>query len=104
MKEALMRLSLVITVLLAASPALATVGGGDITLKNTGGTVTFSHETHVASDDQKCPTCHVKLYTNVAQHRKVTMKEMQKGKSCGACHNGKTAFSVTGDCTKCHKK
>ena len=32
------------------------------------------------------------------------MKEMQKGKSCGACHNGKTAFSVKGDCTKCHKK
>ena len=48
-----MRLSLVITVLLAASPALATVGGGDITLKNTGGTVIFSHETHVASADQK---------------------------------------------------
>ena len=38
-----MRFSLVITVLLTASPALATVGGGDITLKNTGGTVIFSH-------------------------------------------------------------
>ncbi|WP_370543337.1 cytochrome c3 family protein [Geobacter sp. OR-1] len=23
---------------------------------------------------------------------------MQKGKSCGACHNGKNAFSVIGDC------
>ncbi len=32
------------------------------------------------------------------------MKQMQQGKSCGACHNGKKAFSVKGDCVKCHKK
>jgi c(7)-type cytochrome triheme protein len=32
------------------------------------------------------------------------MKEMQKDKSCGSCHNGKTAFSVKGNCATCHKK
>jgi c(7)-type cytochrome triheme protein len=32
------------------------------------------------------------------------MKQMQKGKSCGSCHNGKVAFSVKGECIKCHKK
>ena len=29
------------------------------------------------------------------------MAEMEKGKSCGACHNGKAAFKV-GECAKCH--
>jgi c(7)-type cytochrome triheme protein len=28
---------------------------------------------------------------------------MDKGKSCGACHNGKDAFIASGDCVKCHK-
>lgn len=91
-------------VLLAAGLSFATIGGGDVTLKNKGGDVVFSHEVHVSGAGQKCTSCHAKLYTNYKQHKKVTMKEMQKGKSCGTCHNGKTAFSVKGDCAKCHKK
>ncbi len=90
--------------LLSCSTAFAAVGGGDVTLKNKGGNVTFSHDAHVAVMGLKCTQCHDKLYTNAKQHKKATMKEMQKGKSCGACHNGKTAFSVKGDCAKCHKK
>lgn len=90
--------------LLLAVPVFAAVGGGDITLKSKGGNVTFSHEVHVSGSGQKCTACHDKLYTNARQHKKVTMKDMQKGKSCGSCHNGKTAFSVKGDCAKCHKK
>ncbi len=33
------------------------------------------------------------------------MAEMEKGLSCGACHNGKKAFSVAAekDCSKCHR-
>ena len=31
------------------------------------------------------------------------MGDMEKGKSCGACHNGKDAFSSSGDCDKCHR-
>jgi c(7)-type cytochrome triheme protein len=99
-----MRLTIVIVLLLTASSALAAIGGGDITLKNIGGNVIFSHEAHVAGMGLKCNECHDKLYTNAKQHKKVTMKQMQKGKSCGACHNGKAAFSVAGDCAKCHKK
>jgi len=31
------------------------------------------------------------------------MADMQNGKFCGVCHNkDKEAFSVTGDCDKCH--
>lgn len=91
-------------VVLVAGPAFATVGGGGITLKSKGGDVLFSHEIHVSGAGQKCTSCHDKLYTNPKQHKNVTMKEMQKGKSCGSCHNGRTAFSVKGDCAKCHKK
>ena len=90
--------------LLSCTAAFAAVGGGDVTLKNKKGDVIFSHDAHVAGMRLKCTQCHDKLYTNAKQHKKATMKEMQKGKSCGACHNGKTAFSVKGDCAKCHKK
>lgn len=91
-------------VLMGIGSALAAVGGGDITLKNKGGDAIFSHEAHVAGAGLNCKDCHDKLYTNAKQHKKITMKQMQKGKSCGTCHNGKTAFSVKGNCAKCHKK
>jgi c(7)-type cytochrome triheme protein len=91
-------------VLMGISTALAAVGGGDIILKNKGGDVAFSHDTHVEGMALACTDCHDKLFLNKSQHKKATMKEMQKGKSCGACHNGKKAFSVKGDCAKCHKK
>ena len=99
-----MKLSIIIALLLVAMPLLAAVGGGDISLKNKGGDVMFSHETHVDGMKLACTECHDKLYLSKGQHKAVTMKKMQKGKSCGACHNGKKAFSVKGDCAKCHKK
>ncbi|HBA89548.1 MAG TPA: hypothetical protein DCZ75_16645 [Geobacter sp.] len=91
-------------VLTAAGAVSAAVGGGDITLKNKGGDVLFSHEAHVDGMQLACTECHDKLYLSSKQHAAVTMKQMQKGKSCGACHNGKKAFSVKGACAKCHKK
>lgn len=91
-------------VLLGAGSALAVVGGGDVPLKNKGGDVIFSHDLHVGGAGQKCQECHPSPFTNAKQHKPVNMKAMQKGKSCGACHDGKTVFSVQGDCAKCHKK
>ncbi|OGU08015.1 MAG: hypothetical protein A2075_12995 [Geobacteraceae bacterium GWC2_58_44] len=91
-------------VLATAGAASAAVGGGDIAMKNKGGEVVFSHDTHVEGMSLDCTECHSKLYLSVKQHTAVSMKQMQKGKSCGACHNGKKAFSVKGDCAKCHKK
>lgn len=90
---------------LVSAQALAVVGGGDITLKAKGaGDVLFSHDLHVSEAGLGCKECHTKLYLDTKKHKHVGMKEMQKGKSCGACHDGKKAFSVTGDCVKCHKK
>ena len=104
LKEVVMRCSIVIALLLVSAPVLATVGGGDITLKSRAGDVVFSHETHVSGVGQKCTACHDKLFTNSKNRKHMTMKAMQQGKYCGACHNGTTAFSVKGNCTKCHKK
>ena len=51
-----------------------------------------------------CTECHDKLYTTIKQHEKHTMPGIKEGESCGTCHNGKRAFSVTGNCVMCHKK
>jgi c(7)-type cytochrome triheme protein len=32
------------------------------------------------------------------------MEQVAEGESCGTCHNGKRAFSVTGNCKMCHRK
>ncbi len=62
------------------------------------GPVVFSHTVHLRT--MQCGACHSKLY-RTGQNPKVSMAEMEKGKSCGACHNGKKAFAVA-DCGKCH--
>jgi c(7)-type cytochrome triheme protein len=90
--------------LLFAGGAFAATGGGDIPIKNKGGEVLFRHGLHVDDAGIACQACHPDPFLSVKQHKKVTMKEMQQGKSCGACHDGKKAFSVKGDCSKCHKK
>lgn len=94
----------VLVLVLTAMPAFATIGGGDIRLGNKGGEVLFSHDLHVESVGLKCLECHPKPYIDSKQHQAVSMKAMQKGGSCGTCHNGAKAFSVKGDCNKCHKK
>ncbi|SNB45333.1 cytochrome c3 family protein [Geobacter sp. DSM 9736] len=91
--------------LMFAVTAFAVVGGGDIVLKGgKAGPAHFSHSVHVEAANTGCKECHPKLYLDVKQHKSVKMADMQKGKSCGACHNGKRAFGVKGDCAKCHKK
>lgn len=72
---------------------------GDISIKvKETGPVTFSHKRHLGA--YKCSVCHPKIY-DLAVSKPVTMAQMEKGKSCGACHNGKTAFG-TAECLKCH--
>jgi c(7)-type cytochrome triheme protein len=75
----------------------------NVTFKVKGATeVVFSHEAHLAKLAGKCKSCHNgKVITGM--DKTVTMAEMEKGKVCGACHNGKTAFTVAGNCGNCHK-
>lgn len=93
-----------VPLLFCASIVLAKVGGGDIRLNVKGMSgVTFSHENHVARAGLQCTECHDRLYVTNEKHKNVTMAEIQKGRSCGACHNGKKAFDVKGNCNSCHK-
>ena len=65
------------------------------------GNVIFSHKFHTAL--YSCGDCHTKLFKTARSTAKVTMSEMENGKSCGGCHDGKTAFSVKEKCESCHK-
>ena len=81
------------------------VGGGGISFKvKDAGDVFFSHDSHVEGARLKCTDCHDALYITTQKSVAATMKDMQKGKSCGACHDGKKAFDVKSNCGNCHKK
>ncbi len=83
------------------------VGGGDIKFTPKGADpVTFSHETHVTGQKQKCADCHPKVFPMKKQDIKMAKADHGQDKLCGVCHNGKKAFSQNkeGDCAKCHKK
>ena len=62
------------------------------------GPVRFSHTVHLKN--MQCNSCHNKIF-NTGPNSKVSMASMEKGKSCGACHNGKGAFALA-ECVKCH--
>ena len=94
-----------LAVLLLVSFGYATVGGGDVMFEvKNAGNVVFSHNNHVGGVGLKCTDCHDSIYVTKAKHKTAYMAQMQKGKSCGVCHNGKKAFDVKADCNKCHKK
>jgi len=98
-----MRALLPAALLLAAAPALAEVGGGDVVFPVKGAEkAIFSHDAHVEKARLGCKECHPRLYLDVARSKRATMKQMEQGKSCGACHQGKRAFGLD-DCTQCHK-
>jgi c(7)-type cytochrome triheme protein len=70
----------------------------DIQFKEFG--AVFSHKFHIGL--YRCNDCHDKIYKPSAENKRITMPDMEKGKSCGVCHDAKTAFSVSGSCSKCH--
>ena len=83
--------------------ALARIGGGDVVYKiPKAKSVTFSHDRHVEDLGLACQGCHPSPYVTREKSKPVTMAQMNQGMSCGACHNGKGAFTVKGNCAKCH--
>lgn len=65
------------------------------------GNVKFSHDFHLEA--YGCKDCHDGLYSHRAHKKAVTMAQMEKGESCGACHDSKNAFTVKENCDRCHK-
>jgi c(7)-type cytochrome triheme protein len=51
-----------------------------------------------------CYACHDTRYRMTAGVDVITMDQIQAGQSCGACHDGKTAFvSNLTTCNRCHR-
>ena len=67
--------------------------------------VVFAHWSHRAK--YTCRVCHIELeFSMRAGYSGITREQYLSGKFCGACHDGKTAFTVKdgpqADCAKCH--
>jgi c(7)-type cytochrome triheme protein len=75
------------------------------------GQVIFDGKFH-ASKNLVCADCHegsafsFALFEAKRGANIVSMRNMELGRSCGHCHDGKQAFSTTDSlsCSKCHKK
>jgi len=91
---------------LSTGYVLAVPSGKTVELDSPRGKVTFDGKVH-ADKGLKCADCHSKpkLFEMKKGGDKITMAAMNEGKFCGACHDGKKAFSVkaAADCVKCHK-
>ena len=99
---------LLVLTLVVVAPALQ-AELGDITLKRQSpgmGDIPpaiFPHWIHRMQF--KCAVCHDELFKMKAGSSNITMRDIQAGKSCGVCHNGKRAFSPTfAVCSHCHRK
>ena len=64
------------------------------------GEVKFSHKFHL--DLYSCRDCHPQTFALKGKRVAATMGDMANGKSCGACHDGKTAFTAQENCARCH--
>lgn len=97
----------VLALMLSIGNAMA-VPAGKVEFAGGGkGKVTFDAKVH-ADKGLKCPDCHTKpkLFEMKKGKDKITMADINAGKFCGGCHDGKKAFSAKDDanCVKCHKK
>ena len=95
-----------VALMLSIGNVMAVPPGKTIEFASPMGKVAFDGKLH-ADKGAKCADCHTKpkLFEMKQGKDKITMKDMNEGKFCGACHDGKKAFSVKApaDCTKCHK-
>jgi c(7)-type cytochrome triheme protein len=104
--------AVIATVGLAAALALAAVPAASLRLppdrvydrsKDSPGPVVFSHKSHVEIADNKCTGCHPAPFKMLHPAGRMTHDEMNAGRLCGACHDGKTASGVEESCEHCHQ-
>jgi c(7)-type cytochrome triheme protein len=107
MKKLSLLVFAVIATLALAFSAFAVPSGRTVELDAKGaGKVVFDGKVH-ADQGIKCADCHQSgLFKMKKGADAITMKEINEGKFCGACHNGTKAFSAkdASNCAKCHKK
>lgn len=105
MKKHVVATGLILAVM--ASGAALAVGPGK-TLEFTGspmGTVIFDGTAH-KNAGLTCSDCHnPEVFPKMKKGTvMITMNDLYAGKFCGRCHNGKKAFMIKDNCTRCHHK
>lgn len=68
------------------------------------GPVVFSHDSHFLFAEGKCTACHPGVFSILHPAGRITHEEMDAGRKCGVCHDGKAASSVQDACDSCHKE
>ncbi|HEU4402517.1 MAG TPA: c(7)-type cytochrome triheme domain-containing protein [Candidatus Polarisedimenticolia bacterium] len=68
------------------------------------GPVVFRHTTHVELAGTRCVGCHPQPFRMLRPTRRVTHDDMNAGRSCGVCHDGRTATGTQDGeaCGSCH--
>lgn len=92
-----------LVVVFAASQAQAVSKGKSVEWNSSMGKVVFKGDDH-AGKGMKCNECHTKIFKMKKGAAQMKMADINAGKYCGECHNGKRAFKPAGNCAKCHKK
>ncbi|MCX7794830.1 MAG: hypothetical protein N2257_10585 [Thermodesulfovibrionales bacterium] len=59
----------------------------------------FDHASH--SKRNSCRDCHPDVFIMKRGMNRFTMEQINRGQSCGICHNGKKAFGAE-NCSLCH--
>ena len=67
--------------------------------------VIFDHKYHI-DQGLDCDSCHDDPFEMAAgtaeENKDFNMKSLYKGKYCGTCHDGDSAFASNTRCTQCH--
>ena len=92
-----------IVALAAATQAMAVSAGKSVEWDTSMGKVVFKGDDH-AGKGLKCNECHSKIFKMKKGSAVMKMADINAGKFCGECHDGKRAFKSAGNCAKCHKK
>ncbi|MEZ0344510.1 MAG: cytochrome c3 family protein [Caldimicrobium sp.] len=81
-------------------------GGPEIVYAKPVRGVLFSHKYHVGELGLPCESCHNSIFEMQAlksqENPDFNMEALYKGKYCGACHNGESAFASNTKCATCH--
>jgi c(7)-type cytochrome triheme protein len=107
MKSLVVFCSAVVVLLVLTATSFAVPSGKAVEFEGKGaGKVVFDGKTH-ADKGLKCADCHQpSLFKMKKGANTVTMKDINEGRFCGACHNGTKAFDAkdAANCEKCHKQ
>lgn len=88
----------------STAPAIEVRLPPDIMYSRADSAVFFSHRTHVMFAANRCTGCHPATFPMLKRGPVPNHREMNRGASCGLCHDGKQAFGVadTAACLTCH--